>query len=212
MAAAQDQTVKLQFEVENLLPANAKVLQNQIKSVAGVSECAVAGIKVTVTVKAGENLKVSDIKAAVAALKPVKDEKIAIKLDNVKLEGAVWISFSVEKNHDKIHGGLYSIATITNAKKVGDEFELQVKSPAGAKLLEICKAVAKVTECFQDKPMDCLKEVKWVGAAKPAAKEQPKTEQPQPNAPAPPSAQPPQTPPPQARPPAPPPAPKKPGG
>lgn len=208
MAAAQDQAVKFQFEVENLLPANQKALQNQLKVVSGVSECAVAGNKVTLTVKAGESLKISDVKAIVAALKPVKDEKIAIKLDNVKLEGTVWISFSVEKNHDKIHGALYSIPTITNAKKVGDEFEIQVKSPAGTKLIDVCKAVAKATECFQDKPMDCLKETKWIGPGKPAAKEQPKTETPNP---APPSAQPPTpAPPPQAKPP--PAPPKKPGG
>lgn len=185
MAAAQDQTVKIQFEVENLLPQNAKTLQTQLKVVAGVNDCAVAGIRVTISVKPESTLKFSDIKGVVADLKPVKDEKIAIKYDSIKLEGKVTLSFNVTKNQDKIQQAVLSVANVERAEQKGDEYLCTIKSPGGAKLMDIVAAVAKKTESADNTALASaalIKDVVWTGGPKPTVKDKPSTSNPDPNA------------------------------
>lgn len=123
-------------------------------------------MKVTVVVTGEKKLKLSDLKDAVAKLKPEKDEKFSIKLDSIKLEGRILLAFVVEKNKDKVKEAVKGVANVTDVKESGADLECVIKGPAGAKLLDLAKAVAKAVDSAEDKAADLVKDVTWTGAKK----------------------------------------------
>ncbi len=166
-AAAQD---KVQFEIDNLIPFNQKILQGQLNEVDGVAECLVNGGQVTLAMKPNGRIKLSAILKIVNGLKPFSTEKIAFKWESVKLAGKVILSFSVDKNKDKIQDALAAVENIEKAERKGDDYHLTLKSEVA--LNDVTAAVAKATENAGSSTTlmaKVVKDVVWIGSPKAAA-------------------------------------------
>lgn len=169
LAIAQDAPVKLTVEIENLGSASGKELQKALKNLTAVQECAVQGSKLTVTLVSEKKFKLSDLKDAVAGLKPDKDSaEIKIKLDSLKLEGKLLLAFAVSKNAEKIASALKSVNNVMNVAPSGSDYEVTIKSPAGAKFMDLATAVAKACGEDEAQAADVVKNITWTGAAKPS--------------------------------------------
>jgi acetyl-CoA carboxylase carboxyltransferase component len=95
---------------------------------------------------------------------------IAVKLDSIKLEGKVILSFAVEKNTDKVAGAIKGVGNVLSVTSSGSDYEVTIKSPGGAKLLDIATAVAKKVGADEAKAADLIKAVAWHGPQKAASK------------------------------------------
>ncbi len=169
MAAAQD-TVKFTFEVPGLASKDGQALSKDLKNLTAVADAAVNGSKITISLTPDKKIKLTDIKDAVAKLKNEKGEALAIQLDSLKLEGRVVLTFTIDKKDDKIIAALKGVANVLDVKKVDTGFEASIKSPAGAKTMDLSKAVAKGCDLSEEKAAEILKDITWFGAKKPESK------------------------------------------
>jgi hypothetical protein len=172
-AQSQGPVTRVSFEVENLKGvANQKFLENKIKSIAGVAECTVAGNRVTIIVKYDSTLKLSDLRKAVAEIKPEgKDQPPKIKEEMVKLEGKVDIELDLVEDLNKAFDAVRTTSNVTECKLNGSTLCCQVKSPAGVLIGALLKAIEKkVTPKENTKLASCVKDVTWYAVPKPPDK------------------------------------------
>lgn len=172
LAALQDQTVRVEFQIENLLPCNETPLQAKLDEIDGVDEAAVSKGKVTLSVKPLAKAKLSEFLKAIKGIKPFADEKISLKIDSIKLSGKVVLSFCVEKNKDKIEGGLKGLAQVESIERKGDDYHVSIKSE-GISLNDLSTAISKATDESSGASTTVyskvIKDVAWVGGPKPSA-------------------------------------------
>jgi hypothetical protein len=176
--ALQDQTVRVEFDVENLLPCNETPFQVKLDEIDGVDEVSVSKGKVKLSIKPLSKAKLSEFLKALKGVKPFGDEKISLKVDGIKLSGKVVLSFCVEKNKDRIEGGLKGLGPIEAVERKGDDYHVAVK-PEGITLSDLSSAIAKATEESTGSTTTLvskvIKDVAWLGGPKPtASKEEPK--------------------------------------
>lgn len=140
-----------------------------IKSVAGVEEATSEGAKITFTVKVAEQVKLSDIKKAIATLKP----KPSIKYETLKLEGAVTLKFDhlKDNDYDKVQKGLWRAPNVVSAELGILGYECKFKAP-GSPIVEIAKLVGAWSGTADSgattiEAMSFIYEVIWNGPDKP---------------------------------------------
>lgn len=149
---------------------NPGEIQSQIKSVPGVEDCAVeAGIFV-IAIKAGEQVKFTEIKKALATLKPSP----TIQYDAMNLEGHVILNFDHLKNpsdYQSVQKGLWNVSDVMTAELGSQGYDCTMRSPGGASLTKIAQSVALWTESGPSgstalEAIGYIGEIFWIGSAK----------------------------------------------
>jgi len=146
--------VKFEFQVKDL--KDSKKLQADLKKVVGVQDCAIAGIKVTITAKKGDWVQLSLLNAE------VKKQELEIDYSSIKLDGRVALGFNIPENTSKILPTLKSYPGVTKAEKIDENFNFDVTCK-GVKLLEIYTKVSKECNWPEDRVKEIINDLAWYG-------------------------------------------------
>lgn len=170
LAFAQE-PVKVSIEIENLSKEQGDRLRGSLAGLAGVGEIAVAGGKVTISVKEEKTLKLSEIEAKLAELKQDPEKKLKILVDKILLIGRVEIAC---KGDDiKLHGALKKIAKLKDlSAKGGGVFGCSADT-SGVTVGEIVKAIAKAGGTADGESEGAVTDLTWFGPPKADAKPKP---------------------------------------
>jgi hypothetical protein len=170
-AAFAQQPVKVSIEIENLSKEQGDRLRGALSGLAGVGEIAVAGGKVTISLKEEATLKLSEIEAKLAELKQDPEKKLKILVEKIRLIGRVEISCTGDDI--KLHGALKKIAKLKDLSIKGAGVFACSADSSGVTVGEIVKAIAKAGANGEAESEAAVTDLTWFGPPKPDAKPKP---------------------------------------
>jgi len=167
-ALLAQEPVKISIEVENLSKEQGDQLRSGVAGIASVAEVAVAGNKLTVSVKAEKALKLSEIEKLVTGLTQEDDKKLKILIDKIRLAGRVEIT--CEGDEMKLHGALTKVSKLKDVQGKGSGGFTCTADKGGIVVADIVKALAKAGK---DDAAGNVVDILWHGPPKQVAKPEP---------------------------------------